>query len=175
MIFFKTVLLWLVLGGGVGLRAADAPPADPFAPLAFLEGSWSATAKGQNGVATSGSYTFRLELDNHILARHSSHDTSAKTSVNFDYKHGDLLYVYQEMPGQPLKAIYFDNEGHVLHYDVTTPAPTSVVFLSEAPPGAPHFRLMYERKGNEMSGKFQIMPPGAKDWMSYLEWDGRKM
>ena len=126
-------------------------------------------------MTTNGTYTFRLELDNHVLARHAVSDSTARKSATFDYKHGDLFYVYQDMPGQPLKAIYFDNEGHVLHYAVTTPAPASVLFLSNSPPGVPQFRLIYERKGDTMAGKFQILPPGQKDWMSYLEWSGSKL
>ncbi len=32
--------------------------------------------------------------------------------------HRDLFYVFQDSPGAPLKAIYFDAEGHVIQYDV---------------------------------------------------------
>jgi hypothetical protein len=94
--------------------------------------------------------------------------------VNFDCEHNDLLYIFQEAPSQPLKAIYFDNEGHVIRYDLSTPSPNSAVFLSEAAPG-PHFRLIYERKSAVMTGKFQIQMPGQSDWKSYLEWSGPKL
>ena len=174
-LFFAT--LALVIAGAVSLPADEkSPPAkDPFQSLSFLEGTWSAKAKGAHGVTAIGTYTFRMELGDHILARHSTSDSTAKKSATFDYQHGDLLYVFPEMPGPTLKAIYFDSEGHVLHYAVTTPTPTSVLFLSDSPPGAPQFRLMYERKGDAMSGKFQILPPGQKDWLSYLEWSGKKL
>ncbi len=174
---YLLAILGLVMAGSVSLPADEkAPPtSDPFKPLSFLEGTWSAKGKGPQGVTTSGSYTFQMELKNHILARHEASDSAAKKSATFDYQHTDLFYVFQDMPGQPLKAIYFDNEGHVLHYAVTTPTPTSVLFLSDSPPGAPQFRLMYERKGDAMSGQFQMLPPGQKDWMSYLEWSGKKL
>ncbi len=79
-----------------------------------------------------------------------------------------MLYIYQDAPGQPYKAIYFDNEGHVMHYDVSIPSRTSVVFLST------QFRLSYELKGSTMYGKFQMRPPGQNEFKSYLEWSGGK-
>jgi hypothetical protein len=98
--------------------------------LAFLEGTWDAKAQGSSGTAAAGDYTFRLELDGHVLARHSR-TADCKGPATFDCEHGDLLYIYQDAPGQPLKAIYFDSEGHVIHYDLSTPTPTTAVFLSD--------------------------------------------
>ncbi len=66
-----------------------------------------------------------------------------KGPAGFDCEHGDFLYVYQDAPGQPYKAIYFDNEGHVIHYDVSTPTPTTAIFLSDASKPGPQFRLIY--------------------------------
>ncbi len=152
---------------------AQSEASKPFDSLSFLEGTWDAKAQGKDGVAAIGTYTFQLELGNHILARHST-STSCKGPATFDCEHGDLLYVYQDAPAQPLKAIYFDNEGHVLHYDVTTPTPTSVIFLSESSQPGPQFRLVYELKGQVMSGKFQMRMPGQEEWKSYLEWSGAK-
>jgi hypothetical protein len=73
-----------------------------------------------------------------------------------------------------MKAIYFDNEGHVIHYDVSTPDPTTAVFLSDASATGPQFRLTYQRKNSTMSGKFQVRMPGQTEWQSYLEWSGDK-
>ena len=154
--------------------AAQAPAASqpgPFKALAFLEGTWQATAQG--AATASGRYTFQTELGDHILARHSTSDPNCKGPATFDCAHGDLLYVFQEAPGQPLKAIFFDNEGHVIHYSVATPTPSTAIFLSEPGPG-PQFRLVYELKGASMSGKFQMLAPGQTGWRSYLEWSGSK-
>ncbi len=143
----------------------------PLVRPSFLEGTWEAKTTDPSGPQTSGRYTFVRELDGHILARHATTDPGCKAPASFDCKHGDLLYLFGNAPGQPLQAIYFDNEGHTLHYDITTPTPTSVIFLSQPGPG-PRFRLTYERKGPLMSGKFQMRMPGAGDWHSYLEWSG---
>jgi hypothetical protein len=84
------------------------------------------------------------------------------------------LYVYVEAPGQPLKAIYFDSEGHVIHYDISTPAPATAVFLSDGSVPGPQFRVVYTLKESIMSGKFQMRMPGQAEWHSYLEWSGVK-
>lgn len=145
---------------------------DRWASLRFLEGTWLASAKGADGAAVSGIYTFRTELAGHVMARHSSNDPGCKGPATFDCEHGDLLYVFEEAPGQ-LKAIYIDNEGHVIHYFVSTPAAGQAIFLSEPGPG-PRFRLVYERKDAVMSGKFQMQLPGQSEWASYLEWSGAR-
>lgn len=129
------------------------------------------TAGGSTGAAAAGTYVFRKELNGHILARHSSSD-SCKGPADFDCDHHDLLYVYPE--GGLLKAIYFDGEGHVIHYEVSTPGISTAVFLSSATQPGPQFRLTYERKETVMSGKFQMHMPGQTEWKSYLEWSGPK-
>src|SRR5215831_6339460 len=97
-------------------KAATSRPADPWQPLRFLIGTWEAkTSGGTAGATVSGAYTFRLELRDHVLARHTT-STGCKGPTDYDCDHGDLLYVYTESPGTGLKAIYFDNEGHVIHY-----------------------------------------------------------
>ena len=148
--------------------------ADPWKALAFLEGSWDAhTQAGSAGAQGNGMYTFKPELRNHVLVRSSESYAACKGPASFDCEHNDVLYVYQETKNQPLKAIYFDNEGHVIHYDVSTPDAKTAVFLSAASSG-PQFRLVYELKNAVMSGKFQVRMPGQAEWKSYLEWSGAK-
>ena len=158
------------------LHAQTAGPqsAGPLETFHFLEGTWEAkTAAGPSAPAVSGTYFFRRELGGHVLARHSN-TAACKGPSDFDCDHGDLLYVYSDGEGQPLKAIYFDNEGHVIHYDVSAPTPTKAVFLSSAATPGPRFQLIYELRGNIMSGKFQMQLPGQPEWKSYLEWSGPK-
>ncbi len=152
-----------------------APAPDPFQRLTFLTGTWNATTgQGSSGTTAIGTYTFQLELANHILARHTTSVAACKGPATFDCEHGDLLYVYPDAPNQPLRAIYFDNEGHVIHYTVSTPDPTTAIFLSDAAQPGPQFRLVYQLKAATMSGKFQMRMPGQPEWTSYLEWSGTK-
>ena len=154
---------------------AFAGAADPWKALSFLEGTWEAHAQaGSAGAQGIGTYTFKPELRHHVLVRSSEAYAACKGPANFDCEHSDVLYIYQEAQDQPLKAIYFDNEGHVIHYDVSTPDSTTAIFISDASPTRPQFRLVYELKDAVMSGKFQMRMPGPSEWKSYLEWNGAK-
>jgi hypothetical protein len=169
----RSLAFLLIFAISAAMAQTETPTPATRASIHFLEGSWTAVAQGANGAAANGSYTFAPELGGHILARHSqAAGSKCKGPADFDCDHGDLLYIFEESNHQ-LKAIYFDNEGHTIHYDVLTTAPTTVVFLSEPAPG-PRFRLVYTRAGDTMSGKFQMQPPGSTEWRSYLEWSGAK-
>jgi hypothetical protein len=166
-----TVLLALILTQHD--RALSAPT-DPWSALGFLEGTWAAhTQGGSAGAQSSGTYTFEPELKHHVLARHST-AAACKGPEVYDCEHSDILYVYQNAAGEPLRAIYFDNEGHVIHYAVSTPNSTTAIFISEPSSSGPQFRLVYELKDAVMSGKFQMRMPGQVEWKSYLEWSGAK-
>jgi hypothetical protein len=165
-----------MLSVALPLSAQTAPTktmSDPFASLSFLLGTWEARTVNNPAVTASGAYTFRAELSGHILARHTMVG-GCKGPDDFNCQHGDLLYIYTDGPDQPLRAIYFDNEGHVIHFGVTAPTPTSAEFLSDRDRPGPQFRLFYELKEHAMSGKFQIRMPGQQDWKSYLEWAGSR-
>jgi len=154
--------------------AAQTPTqtADPWQAVGFLQGTWEAKTGAGSAAHAVGTYVFQKELKEHIVARHSAVSGCIGPDT-YDCQHSDLLYLFQNAPGQALKAVYFDNEGHVIHYGVSTPDPYTVMFLSEPGPG-PRFRLIYHLDGGVMYGKFQIQMPGKDDWSSYLEWSGGK-
>jgi hypothetical protein len=148
--------------------------ADPWAGVRFLLGLWGAKTTG--GVAqaqVSASYSFRLELRDHVLARHSR-SGSCSAPDDFDCLHSDLLYIYPSTTGAALEAIYFDNEGHVIHYAVTTPKPGNVVFLSDPVQPGPQYRLSYTFLDGVMTGQFEMKMPGQTEFTSYLEWSGKR-
>lgn len=147
--------------------------ADPFASLSFLLGTWNARAVNDPSVVASGTYSFRAELNRHIIARHTI-AAGCKGPEDFNCQHGDLLYIYADASGQPLRAIYFDNEGHVIHYSVSTPTSTTAEFISDRAASGPQFRLFYDLKDGVMNGKFQIRMPESPEWKSYLEWTGSR-
>jgi hypothetical protein len=146
---------------------------DPWIGIRFLLGSWeSKTTGGIAQAKASAGYAFRLELHEHILARHSR-SGACNAPDDFDCQHSDLLYLYPAPTGGALQAIYFDNEGHVIHYEVSAPTPNSVVLLSDPTQPGPQYRLSYELVGGVMSGKFELKMPGQGDFISYLEWSGK--
>jgi hypothetical protein len=153
-------------------QSAPAPASDNWKPLRFLMGAWEAKTKGGSAAAVgSGTYSFQLELRDHVLSRRSV-NAGCKGPADYDCEHTDLLYVYHEGPGRSYQAIYFDNEGHVIHYEISFPGTSRVVFLSSSSQPGPQFRLSYELKGVTMYGKFQMRAPGQTEFTSYLEWSG---
>jgi hypothetical protein len=169
--FWMALALTLCLPLAAQTPAASAPNA--LQALSFLEGTWDANVQNNAAITLQGRYVFQRELGGHVLARHATSDPNCKAPASFDCAHSDLLYIFQDSPSAPLQAIYFDNEGHVIHYNVSTPTPTSVVFLSQPAPG-PQFRLSYELNGSVMTGRFQMQMPGHTDWRTYLEWSGSR-
>jgi hypothetical protein len=170
-----TVLLAaMALLTACGLSAPSSAQADPWAGLRFLLGSWEAKTNGGMAQAqVSAVYAFRLELRDHVMARTPS-GGNCKGPEDFDCQHDDLLYIYPAGNGQTFQAIYFDNEGHVIHYDVSTPKAGKVVFLSDPAQPGPQFRLSYELANGVMTGKFQLRMPGQTEFSSYLEWSGKR-
>jgi hypothetical protein len=170
-----TTLTLALVACAPAFAQSSAADAAQWKPLQFLLGTWQASTFG-NDVKSFGTYTFQTELNGTVLARHGSADT-CKGPADFNCDHHDLLYLFHEVAtgtgDNGIRAIYFDGEGHVLHYKVSTPTANSVVFQTEPGPG-PQFRLTYELSGGVMTGKFQMAPPGQSEYHSYLEWKGGK-
>ena len=146
------LLLLLALAG-----AANAA-ADPWARLRFLVGEWTGESVGTAG---SGGTTFALELDDRILVRHNRADYPA-TADRPAQSHRDLMIVYPE-PDSGLRAIYFDDEGHVIRYRVSFGAERRVVFTSLESAAGPRFRLSYEpQPDGSLDVAFDTAPPGGE-------------
>jgi hypothetical protein len=150
---------------------ATAPKADPFAAVQFLVGKWQGEGDGQPGQST-GAATFRFELEGKALVRRSHADYPAANGRPASH-HEDLLTLFSE--GGQLKALYVDNEDHVIRYLVTS-VPGGAAFTSEPAPG-PRFRLTYLRKTESLvTVRFEIAPPAAPDaFKTYLEAATRKV
>ena len=133
----------------------------------FLFGSWEGGGSGNPGEG-KGSFTFDKDLDGKILLRKNlSEYPATKTHVAFTHK--DLLIIY---PGNTdtSYAIYFDNEGHSIHYSVFAETDKQVILLSEVSMSSPRFRLTYQKISTDsLSIRFDIAPPGKPmNFNSYL-------
>ncbi len=71
-------------------------------------------------------------------------------------------------PGPQDSAIYFDNEGHTIHYAVTYQGQSVVLTSSKSGP-APVFRLSYVPLGTDtIDVKFEMSQDG-KEFRTYIE------
>jgi hypothetical protein len=146
---------------------------DPWADFRFLIGSWVSDGKPEKG---SGHFTLEPDLGGKVLVRRHIAILPA-TKGRPAGKHEDLMVVYREPASKRLRVSYFDNEGHVIQYAVSAlPDKKGVVFLSDAAPSAPQFRLTYTKaEGDKVAVKFEIAPPGKADkFRTYLEGSVRR-
>ncbi len=167
--------LWVAL-----IFPAPAPPqvpaADPWEALQFLVGNWEGEGSGEPGHGR-GSFSFRFDLEKHVLVRRNRADYPA-TKDRAAYSHEDLMVIYPEGVPSEFRAIYFDNEGHVIHYTTAiSPDRKMVQFLSPPAPGAPRFRLTYIKLDEKsLRIQFEIAPPGKPEAFStYLEAKARRL
>ncbi len=73
------------------------------------------------------------------------------------------LNIHQEAVQGPLRADYYDNEGHVIRHTVTSEG-KPIRFLGDVSKGAPRFRLTYTLTGPDtVRIQFEMAPPGKPE------------
>lgn len=137
---------------------------NPWDQLQFLIGSWSSPVSGQPGEGISGSTIFSYQLNQKIMVRSSRAEFAPEPGKTQGNVHEDLLVIYQQPGEAHLRAIYFDNEGHIIHYTLSFPTgQPSVVFESEATATSPRARLVYEvASDGKLRIEFSVAAPGGE-------------
>lgn len=142
---------------------------DGWKKLDFLLGDWTGVAGEKDTPlgAGQGDFSFKPELKEKIVVRRNNaqYDSGAQ--------HDDLMVIYLDAPNQPPRAIYFDTEGHVIHYLLTFPSPNRVVFESDGSQPGPRYRLTYWMESGALKGGFEVAAP-SKDYQSYLSWTSKR-
>ncbi len=131
--------------------------------LEFLIGNWSSPVSGQPGEGISGSSSFSYDLDRNVIVRKSRAEFAPEPGAEQGAVHQDLMIIYRQLAEQEPRAIYFDNEGHIIHYTVRfPPEQPGVIFESPAGESSPAARLVYHAaEGGMLSVEFFVAPPGG--------------
>ena len=132
----------------------------------WLVGNWSGEGSGQPGQG-GGTFSFTTDLDENIMVRksHSEYPASENKPAVI---HDDLMIIYRDIKGNPSNAIYFDNEGHTIEYQISYNE-ESIVFVSKKVPNVPVFRLTYTFLDSKtVNTKFEMSQDG-ENFFSYIE------
>jgi len=151
------------------LSAAANAADSPWGAWQFLIGEWQGSGTGNPGQGTGG-FTLAHDLGGKVLVRHS-HAEYPAANGRPAVSHDDLMIVHTPAADGTARAIYFDNEGHVITYDAKPAADgKSIAFLSTEP-AQPRFRLTYIKRDDwEVGIKFEIAPSGkVEELKTYLE------
>lgn len=137
----------------------------------WLIGEWVGEGSGVPGQG-GGWFSLLPDLNEKILLR-KNHSEYPATKDKPKIVHDDLMIVYPDNPGQAEKAIYFDNEGYTINYEITYSG-SSIVFTSKKAGKSPIFRLTYVPLDEEtLNVKFEMSPDGEQ-FHTYTEGKCRK-
>jgi hypothetical protein len=132
----------------------------------WLIGEWVGEGSG-NPEQGNGFFSLVPDLDSHILVR-KSHSEYPAANAKPAVIHDDLLTIYPDTAGSGFKAIYFDNEGHVINYRIVVYEKT-ITLTSDTTSSRPVFRLVYTNLGQDMINvSFGISQDGEK-FITYVE------
>jgi hypothetical protein len=169
-IFTFSIIVAMLLGffsvSGAQQTAQKSDTTGGIKQLSFLLGEWIGEGGGANPGQGTGGFSFSMDLQNTVMLRKNYADYPA-TKDKPSYRHDDLMVIYQTR-GDTMRAIYFDNEGHVINYTVDIFKDTkSAVFVSPPSPQGPRFRLTQTLTDDKtMTIKFEMASPGQPDTFS---------
>jgi hypothetical protein len=141
----------------------------------FLLGEWQG-GQEEDPIQGYGIFSFNFELDDNILVRKNRTILPA-TQDRGGYTHEDLLIIYAESSGHK-RAIYFDNEEHIINYAVTISPDQKNIILESAPEtSAPQFRFTYIKTGDDsLEACFEMTPPGQPGaYFMYLKGQAKRI
>ncbi len=143
------------------------PDSGAWKSLAALVGDWVGAGTGAPGEGKGG-FSFAFDLQKKILIRRNYAEYAGS-------RHDDLMIIYREPSDGPVRADYYDNEGHIIRYTATSPD-NRIVFISDPSPNAPRFRFTYTiAKPDELKIDFEIAPPGSPDaFKPYIQATARR-
>ena len=164
------LLAFVLVTGSLAFGQTLQPP--PYCPgWDSLLGAWDADPDPAAPGAT-GSSVFSRDLQNKILVRRN-HAEYPATKYKQASVHDDLMVIYDDPAAKGRRAVYWDNEGHVIRYRASvSPDGCTLTFVSEPGVPDPQYRLTYiVNEPSSIAGKFEIAPPDAPAaFKTYLQW-----
>jgi len=140
--------------------------------LNYLVGDWNDESRtGQPGTATASGESWRVDLGGRILIRMGWCEFP-ESSSRPAFRHEDLLIIYPEGDDE-VRGIFWDNEGHTIHYPNVTimPEGKGILLSSERAVPGPRQQLRYDFDApGRLRATFSLLVPGTPDFAPYLTW-----
>jgi hypothetical protein len=172
----NALLIIVVLFFSVVLCAQQPAVAPDWDAWKFLLGKWVGEGSSDIGQG-SGYFTFEPDLQGRVLVRRN-HAEYPAAKDRPAYAHDDLMVVFLDSATKQTQAVFFDNEGHSIHYAANLSQDgKKVTFLSDLQPGASRYRLIYVlTQPDHMSLTFEIAPPDKpEEFHTFIEGSVRKL
>jgi hypothetical protein len=168
----RTFFLFLTLSGCLLPNALNAQSSNntDWAKWQFLIGDWEGQGTGQPGEGTGG-FSLQPDLDGKVLIR-KNHAEYPAANDRLAFSHRDIMIVAPGETENTAKAVYYDNQGHIIDYTVSFGEnPKAIIFISSEKTNAPRFRLTYtEISAGKIGIRFETAPPGkAESFKTYIE------
>jgi hypothetical protein len=142
-----------------------------------LVGEWVGEGGGRPGQASAGGFTFEPDLQGAVLVRRNFAEYPA-SKEHPSFRHDDLTVVRRGTTGNPPRATYFDNEGHVIEYMVSaSPDGSRIEWVGAPQADQPRFRFTYILTAPDaLKLRFEMAPPGQPEKFSlYIEASARRV
>jgi hypothetical protein len=143
-----------------------------FDELAWVIGDWTDDdRRGDPGVATAGGESWSLQLGGQILVRTSRCEYPAAGGLPA-FRHDDLLVLFKDVDAQ-IRALFWDNHGHVIRYASAVVDGEREEFSPESDPSmpGPRQRLHYRAAGpSHLAADFNLQLPDSPSFSRYLAW-----
>jgi hypothetical protein len=162
------ITIW-ILGAVAALTVqnaarAAATPSKFGAKWQALIGEWKGENASGGGAGVCG---FHLDLADYVIVR-TNHAVLAAAGGAAASAHDDLMIIYPGMGEDKGKAIYFDNESHVIEYDAEWSADGNTLTFLGKPGAGPQFRLTYKKADQKtFAVTFEMAAPGQGAFKVY--------
>jgi len=128
----------------------------------WLLGEWQNDSKEKTNQAMV-KFSFTYDLARKIIIRRSS-SQYPEIGKKVDFLHEDLMIIYPDQAGKPDKAVYFDNEGHIINYKISFSG-RSVIFNNYDRGNNPAYRITYTQTDD---GNIRWMTEMSRDSENYI-------
>jgi len=145
--------------------------AQPASASSKFGGKWHALLgewKGENASGgDSGACGFHLDLAEHVIVR-TNHAVLTAEGARPAGTHEDLMIIYPGATADKGRAMYFDNEGHVIEYNAEWSADGNALIFLSKPGAGPQFRLTYKKVDvKTFTVSFDMAAPGQGAFKVY--------